>query len=195
MVRPICVYGDPVLREKTKEVPGPGTELDLLVADMIDTMRYAHGIGLAAPQVGCTERLFVVDLSALVDQVEEEEARHWPPQPMVFINARIIEESGEAVEMEEGCLSIPGVQEDVTRFETIRIEYQSLDFEPHSIEVGGLLSRVIQHEYDHTEGVLFIDHISPFRRQLLKRRLREMARGVVEAEYPLKVFQRAVSVR
>lgn len=182
MVLPIYVYGQPILREPTHDVTENSDELQQLIDDMIETMQAAPGIGLAAPQIGRSERLFVVDLSSM-----EEELDDLPPQPMVFINAEIVEETDTACEYEEGCLSIPDIQEYVERPEAVRIRYLDRDFEEHELEAGGMLARVIQHEYDHVDGILFIDHISAFRRRLLRRRLREMAKGQVEAEYPLAV--------
>ena len=179
MILPIRIYGDPALRAKTYEVDADSEDLQQLIDDMHETLRGAEGIGLAAPQVGRTERVFLVDLHAVVDEAENG----LPPQPMVFINPSITWESDDDDEFEEGCLSIPDVREMVIRPESIRMWYLDRDFEPHHIKVGGLLARVIQHEYDHLEGVLFIDLITPFRRGLIRRRLREMARGNVEADY------------
>jgi peptide deformylase len=167
MILPVHTYGDDVLREETKEVEGDSPELQELIDNMIDTMHGAAGIGLAAPQVGRTERLFVVDLGPLVDE-EDPDTLEWPEQPMVFINPEITEESEEEIEFEEGCLSIPDLREYVARAED-------------------MLARVIQHEYDHLDGVLFIDRISAFRRRLLRRRLKDMSEGLVEADYPLAV--------
>ena len=185
MVLPIYVYGDPILRIETKDVEANSEAVQQLIEDMYETMRGAAGIGLAAPQVGRTERLFLVDLSALLGDMTEEERLALPPQPMVFINPDIFWESEDALEFEEGCLSIPDLRENVVRPERIRIAYLDRNFDEQEIEVGSLLARVIQHEYDHLDGILFIDHISPFRRSLLKRRLREMANGNVKADYPL----------
>lgn len=185
MILPIRVYGDPALRVQTEDVTEDSPELQQLIDDMIETMRGAAGIGLAAPQVGRTERLFIVDLSPLLDEMTPEERAALPPQPMVFINPDIVWESEADVEFEEGCLSIPDIREIVTRPEQIRIEYLDRHFEPQALDVDALLARVIQHEFDHLEGVLFVDHISAFRRRLLRRRLRDMTKGNVEADYPL----------
>ncbi len=183
MILPIYTYGQGVLREETSPVEAHTPDLDALVRDMLETMAGAEGIGLAAPQVGRRERLFVVDLSRMFD--DEGEAALYPVQPMVFINPEIVWESEAEVDFEEGCLSIPDLRENVRRPEAVRIAYRDARSEPHEIEVDGLLARVIQHEYDHLEGILFVDHISAFRRRMLSRRLREMARGQVEADYPL----------
>lgn len=182
MILPIYVYGAPVLREPTEEVTENSAGLQQLVDDMIETMHGAAGIGLAAPQVGRRERLFVVDLSELQDELDGEAL---PPQPMVFINPEIVWEGPEDCEYEEGCLSIPEVRDYVVRPDQVRIRYLDRQFKPQEMEAEGMLARVIQHEYDHVEGVLFVDHLSAFRRRLLRRRLREMSEGDVEADYPL----------
>lgn len=184
MVLPIYIYGEPILREETERVEENTPELQRLIDDMLETMHGAAGIGLAAPQVGRRERLFVVDLTPMAEEMAEE-GEELPPQPMVLINPEIGWEGPEECDYEEGCLSLPDLREVVVRPERIRIRYLDRSFEPQEAEVGGLLARVIQHELDHLEGILFIDRISPFRRRLLKRRLREMAQGQVEADYPL----------
>ena len=187
MILPIRLYGVPVLRGHTKPVERTSKRLIMLIEDMIDTMHNAGGIGLAAPQVGRYERLFVVDVSPLVDSMPEQELGDLPEQPMVFINPDIIWESDEEEEYEEGCLSIPDILEDVIRPHAVRIAYRDRTFERMELQVDAILARVVQHEYDHLEGVLFLDHISAFRRQILKRRLAEIARGEVKAEYPTVV--------
>lgn len=183
MILPIRVYGDPILREMTEEVTSDSSELQELIDNMLETMRAAEGIGLAAPQVGRRERIFVVDLTPTCDTPEE--LTKLPPQPMIFINPEIDWESESESEFEEGCLSIPDIREVVARPDQIRMTYLDREFTPREIEVSEMLARVLQHEYDHLEGVLFIDHITPFRRRLLRRRLREIASGNVEAEYLL----------
>lgn len=181
MILPIHVFGDPVLRADTEEVTENTEELQDLIDNMIETMRGAAGLGLAGPQVGRPERLFVLDLAPMEDEVEEE----LPPQPMVIINPEIIWQSDEECDFEEGCLSIPGIREMVTRPERIRLRYVDRDFEEQELEVGDLLARVMQHEFDHLEGVLFTDYLSSFRKRLLRRRLREMKQGDIEADYAL----------
>lgn len=184
MVRPIYVYGTEALRQETEPVEENTEALQELIDDMIETMYAASGIGLAAPQVGRSERLFVVDVSPMADEAIED-GEPLPPQPMVFINPEIVWESEAECDFEEGCLSIPDVREVVTRPERITVRYLNRDFEEQELEIGSVLARVIQHEYDHLDGVLFIDHLSHFRKQLLKRTLKKMARGDVEADYPL----------
>ena len=187
MVLPIRLFGDPALREPAHPVTCMDDNLEALIADMIETMHNANGIGLAAPQVGRFERVFVVDISPLFESMSDDEVAEMPDQPMVCINPEIIAESDEEEEFEEGCLSIPDILEDVVRPSIVRIKYLDSSFVPRQLEVGAMLARVIQHEYDHLEGVLFLDRISAFRRQMLKRKLREIARGETAAEYPTEV--------
>jgi peptide deformylase len=186
MIHPIYVYGESVLREKALPVDESTSDLQQLIDDMLETMHAAAGIGLAAPQIGRPLRVFVVDLTPMMEEAIEEGER-FPPQPMVFINPEIVWESEEDCEFEEGCLSIPDLRELVVRAEKVRLRYLDRDLELREVEAGGLLSRVIQHEYDHLQGILFIDRISPFRRRLLRRRLRDMSRGEVVADYLLSV--------
>ncbi|PSQ90827.1 MAG: peptide deformylase [Bacteroidetes bacterium QS_4_64_154] len=184
MVLPIYVYGHDALRQETEPVEENTDDLQSLIDDMIETMRNAAGIGLAAPQVGHSERLFVVDLTPMADEMAEAE-EPLPPQPMVLINPEIVEKSTETVDLEEGCLSIPEVREAVTRPERVRMRYLDRTFEEQEIEAGHMLARVLQHERDHLDGILFTDYLSSFRKRLLQRPLREMVNGEVEADYPL----------
>jgi len=184
MILPIHIYGLDILRKQTREVTENTPELQNLIDDMIETMRNAAGIGLAAPQVGRSERLFVVDLEPMVDDPEID-TNGIPPQPMILINPEIIGEGDMESEFEEGCLSIPDIRENVWRPESIRIRFRDRNFELCEIDARAMLARVFQHEFDHLNGVLFVDHISPFRRRLFRRRLRDMAAGVVDAEYPV----------
>ena len=184
MILPIYVYGHDALRQETDPVEDNTEDLQSLIDDMIETMHNAAGIGLAAPQVGRNERLFVVDLTPMADEMAEA-GEPFPHQPMVFINPEIVEETDETVELEEGCLSIPEVRETVTRPERVRLRYRDRRFEEQEIEAGHMLARVLQHERDHLDGVLFTDYLSSFRKRLLRRPLREMVNGEVEADYPL----------
>jgi len=184
MILPVFIFGMDVLRETTREVTANTPELQELIDNMIETMRNAAGIGLAAPQVGRSERLFVVDLEPMVDDPDVN-TNGIPSQPMVLINPKIVDEGDQESEFEEGCLSIPDIRENVWRPEQIRIQFLDRNFEPRELEASAMLARVFQHEYDHLEGVLFVDHISPFRRRLLRRRLRDMASGLVETDYPV----------
>lgn len=196
MILPIVTYGAPVLRVKTQPVERNSEEIQSLIDDMIETMSGAAGVGLAAPQVARTERLFVVDLSAVKaeedDSGKDDGGRHHDrnhselaEEPLIFINPVIDLVGDTDVTFEEGCLSIPEIREEVQRPESVRILYRDRDFEKCELEVGGLLARVIQHEFDHLEGVLFVDRLSPLKRRLLRRKLREMARGEVTADYPI----------
>ena len=189
MILPIYTYGQPVLRETAAEIEGDSPELQAFIDDMIETMHGATGLGLAAPQVGKALRLFVADLSGLADDLAEENDGHVPEYatgPLVFINPHVVlDDESDRVDWEEGCLSIPDLRETVWRPERIRIRYMDRHFVEHEQVVDGSLARVIQHEYDHVEGVLFVDHISPLRKRMVQRRLKAMARGEVEAEYPI----------
>ncbi len=189
MVRPIRLFGDPALRAQTRKVPANSEALGELLEDLTATVRAANGIGLAAPQIGRRERVFVVDLSALCEDIDEEHQAQWLSEPLAFVNPTILWESEDESDFEEGCLSIPDVREVVVRPERVRVAYRDAEFNKHTNEFDGLMARVIQHEYDHLEGVLFIDYLSSFRRALLKRRLREVARGEVEAEYPVTAYR------
>ena len=179
MIYPIVAYGDPILKKKASEVPRDYPGLTQLIADMYETMYNAHGVGLAAPQIGLSLRLFVTDGAPF----EEEEVKDFK---QVFINAKILEEDGEPWKFNEGCLSIPQVREDISRLETIRVEYYDENWN-HKVEnFDGLAARIIQHEYDHTEGILFVDKISPLRKRLIKNRLLDISKGKVDADYKMK---------
>lgn len=188
MILPIEPYGSPVLREPTEPVEALTPEIEALIADMIETMHNASGVGLAAPQVGRSERLFIVDLSPMAEDMRDDEGRlpTFALGPLVFINPQLVEaDEGTLCDFEEGCLSIPDLRESVSRPDRIRMTYRDETFAEREIEARGYLARVLQHEYDHLEGVLFIDHLSALRRRLLQRRLRSIARGEAEADYPL----------
>jgi len=182
MIHPIYLLGNPELRRETTTVAENSEALQDLISDMIETMHGASGIGLAAPQIGRNERIFVVDVSALEEDIVEK-GLFMPPQPMAFINPQIISGSDETSTFEEGCLSIPDIHEDVDRPDSISIHYLNRSFEPQEETFAGILARVIQHEYDHLEGILFLDHITALRRRLLRRRLRDITDGVVETDY------------
>ncbi len=179
-VLPIVTYNDEVLRQKAGPVTENTIELQQLIDDMFDTMYNAEGVGLAAPQVGKKLRLFVTDGDVYAEQ-EGEPAYG----PLVFINPKIVFESSETVDMDEGCLSIPGVWGPVTRAEQIVVEYLDRDFNQQKLEVDGRMARIIQHEADHLDGVLFLDHLSAFKRKILASRLRELSEGLTEVEYPI----------
>lgn len=180
MILPIHTVGRDILRADAKTIEHNSEALQALIQDMFETMDNANGIGLAAPQVGHDLRLFVVDLSPV-----SEREHHPTAGRMVFINPEIVWESEEETAFEEGCLSIPGLVAEVIRPVRVKMAYLDEHFAPHEIEADEMLSRVIQHEYDHLEGILFIDHLSAFKKRMLQRRLRTMIAGQVDAEYPV----------
>jgi len=182
MIYPITVYGDPVLRKITTDISKDFEDLDKLVSDMFDTMHNAEGVGLAAPQIGLTVRIFVVDLSPLGD--EEPLLTDFKK---VFINPHIIEKEGDKVLMDEGCLSLPGLREDVLRFNTIHIKYFSENWQEFDEVYTGFAARVLQHEYDHLDGIMFVDYCSPLKKRLLKGKLSDISRGLVTTSYKIKV--------
>lgn len=173
---PIYLYGQSILRKKARVVRGPDAELAQFADDMGETMRKANGIGLAANQVGDLRRVIVVDIGAM----EESEGK----PPLAMINPEILSGDGEW-RMEEGCLSIPDLREEVSRHEAIRVRFKDVEFQEREIEASGLLARVIQHEVDHLDGVLFIDHLSAMKRKLLRGRLNKISRGKIEVAYPV----------
>lgn len=179
-ILPIVTYDDDILREKTRPVETLTDEIRQLINDMFETMYNSDGVGLAAPQVGELHRVFVVDTDAMAE--EEDEPAYGP---IAMINPEITFRADETTEMEEGCLSIPGVNASVKRSKSIVVEYRDKDFNKQQLEVDGWLARVIQHEYDHLEGILFLDHLSFFKRKLLSSKLQEIAEGKKETDYPL----------
>ncbi len=178
MKLPIYLYGHPVLREQGVDITPDYPELQKLVDDMWETMYHSDGIGLAAPQIGRAIRLFVIDADAMGEDFPECRGFR-----QTFINAHIVEESETPCTHTEGCLSIPAIHENVERPDTITIEYLDRELKPHRETYTGFAARVIQHEYDHIEGVLFIDHISPIRKQLIRGKLMNIAAGKVNAGY------------
>jgi peptide deformylase len=181
MILPVVAYGDPVLRKKAEEIGPDYPGLKKLIEDMFDTMYDANGVGLAAPQIGKPIRLFIVDAAPFEDQ--DPELKDFV---QVFINPVIIEEHGEPWAFNEGCLSIPGIREDVQRQPKLIIQYQDENFETFEEEFEGIAARIIQHEYDHIEGKLFIDRISSFKRTLLKGKLTDISKGQVEVDYKMR---------
>ena len=196
MVLPIVVYGDPVLRKKCIDIDKDYPNLDQLIKDMYETMYEANGVGLAAPQINKAIRLFVVDATPFAEVDEDEEPEFTPEQmkqmngfKKTFINAQILEEVGEEWKFNEGCLSIPKIREDVLRKPTLTIEYYDEKFKKHTETYDGVIARVIQHEYDHIEGVLFTDKINPFKRKLIGGKLTDISKGKFRADYKTRVFQ------
>ena len=188
MILPIVAYGDPVLRKVGKEIDSDYTKLKELIENMWETMYKASGVGLAAPQIGLPIRLFMVDTTPFADDddLSAEEQKSLDGFKTVFINAHLEEEFGEDWIFNEGCLSIPEVREDVKRKDTITITYYDENFEIQKETFKGILARVIQHEYDHIEGVLFTDKLSPLKKRLLKGRLANISKGKIEVDYRMR---------
>jgi peptide deformylase len=197
MVLPIVVYGDPVLRKVCADIDRNYEGLSQLISDMFETMYRAKGVGLAAPQVGKAIRLFIVDTEPFTESDDDDEDDEFTPEQKkelesfkkVFINPRILEEEGEEWKFNEGCLSIPKIREDVTRKPSIKIEYLDENFKKHVEEYDGIIARVIQHEYDHIEGKLFTDRISPFKRKMIAGKLNDIANGKTNPDYKIKVYK------
>lgn len=188
MVLPIVAYGDPVLRKVGQEIDKEYPGLKELIENMRETMKNAKGVGLAAPQIGKAIRLFLVDTSAFAedDELDEEEQLFLKNFNKVFINAKLLNEQGNEWVFSEGCLSIPNINEDVIRQDTVVIEYFDENFEKHVDTVTGLAARVIQHEYDHIEGKLFTDKLSSLKKRLIKKKLDNISKGKVEVAYRMK---------
>ena len=188
MILPIVAYGDPVLKRMADEIEEDYPELDKLIADMFETMEGAQGVGLAAPQIGKSIRLFIVDGSPFAEDedLEGEEREVLKDFRKVFINPIILEEAGEPWDFQEGCLSVPGIREDVKRPEELVIEYYDENWELKEETYFGIPARIIQHEYDHIEGVLFTDKLSALKKRLLKKKLSNISKGVVDVNYRMK---------
>lgn len=191
MVLPIIAYGDPVLRKVATDISPDYPNLNTLIANMYDTMNYAYGVGLAAPQIGLPIRLFVVDTAPFADDdnLTEDERTFLSNFKKTFINAKITEETGDKWLFNEGCLSIPGVREDVSRQKQITIEFVDEQFTPQRLTLTGLAARVVQHEYDHIEGILFTDKLSSFKKQLIKGKLTNISKGKVKVDYRMKFYK------
>ena len=188
MILPIVAYGDPVLKKQAKEITKDYPNLDTLIDNMFETMYGAYGVGLAAPQIGLSIRLFIVDASPFAedDDLSKEEQEQLKDFKRVFINPTILEETGDEWAFNEGCLSIPDVREDVFRQPNIKIQYQDQDFNTHIEELSGLAARVFQHEYDHIEGVLFTDKLSALKKRLIKGKLTNISKGKIKIDYRMR---------
>ncbi len=189
MILPILAYGDPILKKESEEIDETYTDLETLIEDMFETMYRAKGVGLAAPQIGKNIRLFIVDGSPFAEKEEGEED---DPRALgienfkkVFINPIIEEEQGEEWSFQEGCLSIPKIRENVSRKSDIVISYYDENWELKEERYSGYAARIIQHEYDHIEGVLFTDYLSPLKRKLLKKKLNNITNGLIEIDYKM----------
>ncbi|MDN5201850.1 peptide deformylase [Fulvivirgaceae bacterium BMA10] len=179
MIYPIVAYGDPVLKKKAVDIEQGSINLEELVQDMFETMYNAQGVGLAAPQIGKSIRVFVVDGKPMDDDNMDNFKK-------VFVNPRILEEDGDDWPFEEGCLSIPDVRQEILRQPKLKIKYFDEQWNEYEEVYEGLKARIIQHEYDHIEGVLFTDHLSPFKKRLLKGKLANISKGNVKVEYAMR---------
>jgi peptide deformylase len=179
MILPIVAFGDPVLRKKAVNISKDYDGLEMLLDSMFETMYASHGVGLAAPQVGKSINLFILDTTPFEDE-------KYPALKKVFINPEIIDESGEIWEFEEGCLSIPHIRENVKRHASLTIRYQNENFEHLEESYDGIAARVIQHEYDHCKGKLFVDHLSELKKRLLKNKLISISKGAVKVDYRMR---------
>jgi len=188
MVLPIVAYGDPVLRKTGKEIDKEYPKLQELIENMKETMHNANGVGLAAPQIGKSIRLFLIDASPFseMEDLEEDEKEFLKDFNRVFINAKIVNEEGDEWAFSEGCLSIPNINEDVYRQETIHIEYVDENFDLKKESLHGLAARIFQHEYDHIEGILFTDKLSSLKKRLLKKKLENISKGKIDVDYRMK---------
>lgn len=188
MILPIVAYGHPVLRKQAGDIRPDYPKLDRLVADMWETMYASNGVGLAAPQVNRDIRLFIVDTEQMFRTMDEEDKAEYPGDngiKKVFINAHIEELDGEDWSYNEGCLSIPKIREDIFRQKSVRLRYQDEEFITYTETFTGLSARVILHEYDHIEGKLFIDHITPLKRKLMKGKLNDISKGKISVDYKM----------
>ncbi|MGM5469920.1 peptide deformylase [Flavobacteriaceae bacterium LMO-SS05] len=188
MILPIVAYGDSVLRKKAEPIKKTYPKLDELIQNMYETMYAASGIGLAAPQIGQPIRLFLVDATPFAEDEEmtPEEREQFKDFKHTFINAQVLEEDGDEWVFNEGCLSIPDIREDVFRKPVIKIQYQDENFETHVKTFDGIIARIIQHEYDHIEGILFTDKLSPLKKRLIKGKLANISKGKINVDYKMR---------
>ena len=186
MILPVVAYGSPILRKICEEITPEYPELKKLLSDMWETLYNSNGVGLAAPQINKPIRLFIVDTVQVVDDFDAEDKRKYPgevPLKQIFINARKIEETGDMWPYNEGCLSIPKVREDIQRTSHVRLSYLDENFVEHEDVFHGIAARVIQHEYDHIEGKLFIDYLSQLKKRLIKKKLDDISSGRIKTDY------------
>ncbi len=176
MIYSILAYGNPILKKQALEIDQDGIDVKELAENMFETMHTAQGVGLAAPQIGKSLRMFIADAAPL----EDEEIGDWK---QVFVNPEILEEQGDDWAFEEGCLSIPTIREDVMRPEKLKIRYYDENWVEHTQEYDGMKARIIQHEYDHIDGILFTDHLTAFKKRLLKSKLTNISKGIVKVDY------------
>ena len=188
MILPVVAYGDPVLRKVAKEIDADYPNLTELIANMRQTMYNASGVGIAAPQIGKSIRLFVIDATPFADDEEltEVEREQLKDFNKVFINPTVLKEEGDEWAFSEGCLSIPDIREDVFRQESVTFEYFDENFEKHQQTLTGVAARVFQHEYDHLEGILFTDKLSSLKKRILKKKLEKISLGKINADYRMR---------
>jgi len=190
MILPILGYGNPLLKKRAINIDTNYPGLEILIRDMYETMYNASGVGLAAPQVGKGIRLFIIDTSVFDnDEFESNSGFKTKSVKKTFINPEIINESGDLKSFEEGCLSIPNIRENINRKSEIKMKYQDVNFNIHQDSFDGIVARVIQHEFDHLEGVLFTDKISPFKKKLIKGKLKNIMTGNVPVDYAMNFFK------
>jgi peptide deformylase len=188
MILPIVAYGAQILRKVSATIDASYPALPKLLEDMWETMYSSNGVGLAAPQINKDIRLFVIDSAQIFESLEPHEIGKYPDAPgvkQVFINAKVVDLAGEVWSYNEGCLSIPNIREDVSRHETVTIEYQDENFNTHTKTFNGITARVILHEYDHIEGKLFIDYLKPLRKKLLQGKLNDISKGKTRIDYKM----------
>lgn len=188
MILPIVAYGDPVLRKVAEEIDADYPNLTELIENMKQTMYNASGVGIAAPQIGKSIRLFIIDATPFAEDEElsDEDRRQLKVFNKVFINPKIIEEDGDEWAFNEGCLSIPDIREDVFRQESVTFEYEDENFEKHSETLTGIAARVFQHEYDHIEGILFTDKLSSLKKRIIKKKLEKISLGKINVDYRMR---------
>ena len=189
MVLPIVAYGHPVLRKVAQDIDPGFPQLDKLIADVWETMYASNGVGLAAPQVNKDIRLFIVDSQQIFNNLEPDEKEKFPDDPgikQIFLNAHIEEVNGEKWSYNEGCLSIPKIREDISRNEIVKLRFVDENFKPHVETYRGITARVVLHEYDHIEGKLFTDKLSPLRKRLIEKKLNDISKGMVDVDYKMK---------
>lgn len=184
MILPIYTYGQPVLRKVAEDIPLDYPGLKELIENMFETMERADGVGLAAPQIGLPIRVVTIDLDVFADDMPEYKGFH-----KAYINPHILETEGEEISMEEGCLSLPGIHESVKRKNRIHVKFLDEDLNEHDEWVEGYLARVMQHEFDHLDGKMFIDHISPLRKQMIKGKLNALLNGKARCSYKVKTVK------
>ena len=188
MILPILPYGNPILKAKALEINKSYPKLKDLIKNMWDTMYSANGVGLAAPQIGLSIRIFVIDTFPFSEQEElsKKESMELSSFKKVFINPKIIEKNGKDWDFNEGCLSIPDIREDISRKESIKINFLDQNFVSKNLILSGIKARVVQHEYDHLEGILFTDYLSPLKKRILKKKLYNISKGKIKTDYLMK---------